>query len=543
MKQAISFFILITTTLLCSAQTGFIKQWDYRYGSVSREPGVNALLQTADGGYLIGSATDAQLGGDVSEASFGNFDFWVIKLDSLGHKQWDKRFGGTDNDFLIDMIKTPDGGYVLGGNSYSGINGNKSEASRGQLDYWIVKIDSIGNKQWDKTLGGIGNDYFSSLLGTNDGGYIIGGISFSPLGADKSQENWNTNLGLYDSWIVKIDSLGSKQWDKVYGGYGSDGICPLLYNPNGTCILGGSSTSDTGGNKTEDGFGSLDYWLVKIDSLGNILWDKTIGGFGSDALASIVNAGNGRYLLGGVSSSDIGGNKSQNTIGVDSYWIVMTDSVGNVLWDKTYDDPEDDLLQKTVQTIDGGYLLSGKSTSDIAGIDKTENNMGSIQVWMVKVDSLGNKEWDKTIFTNGPSAGFGIQSRDGCYVAVASTSAGTGGYKTQPNWDITNQTDDIWIMKFCMAPVGIHEVTHQAQVNVYPNPFVNDVSITLQKEHPQQAIFTINNAIGQVIYHRTETNISSTYTKNLDLSNLPNGLYFIEVDVDGEKIVKQVVKE
>src|SRR6185295_3800992 len=111
-------------------------------------------------------------------------DYWIVKTDSLGNKQWDKDFGGTGIDWLYSVIQTADGGYLLGGTSYSDSSGDKSENSRGVSDYWIVKLDSLGNKQWDKDFGGFADDPFTALIQTADNGYVLGGHSYSGIGGD-----------------------------------------------------------------------------------------------------------------------------------------------------------------------------------------------------------------------------------------------------------------------------------------------------------------------------------------------------------------------
>jgi hypothetical protein len=178
------------------------------------------------------------------------------------------------------------------------------------------------------------------------------------------------------------------------------------------------------------------------------------------------------------------------------------------------------------------------------GGDKTELNLGGFQSWIVKIDSVGNKQWDKTILTTGgDSNGYAIETADGCYLITTASNGGIGGNKTQAAWD---SSYDFFVVKFCMEPFnGISEQTTEggALLQVYPNPFTSDISISLQKQNLHAASFTITNAVGQTIYHRQETNLSSNYTKMLDLSYLPNGLYFIAVEVDGERMIRQVVKQ
>src|SRR5256885_327527 len=130
-------FSLLFVSNFCLGQNPLVKQWDYRYGGTNDET-FTAFQQTSDGGYILGGYSYSGIGGDKTEASKGSSDYWIVKTDSLGIKQWDKDFGGTVDDKLYSLQQTSDGGYILGGFSHSGIGGDKTEASIGGLDYWIV---------------------------------------------------------------------------------------------------------------------------------------------------------------------------------------------------------------------------------------------------------------------------------------------------------------------------------------------------------------------------------------------------------------------
>ena len=164
---------------------------------------------------------------------------------------------------------------------------------------------------------------------------------------------------------------------------------------------------------------------------------------------------------------------------------------------------------------------------------------------MVKTDSSGNKQWDETMLTPGSDGeigggGYAIPTADGCYAVAISSDGAVGGYKTQAAWD---SSYDFWIVKFCMYPTGINEVSPDVNINVYPNPFSHQLSIALAGAGLQQADFSICNLQGQTIYTQHETNLSPTYTKMLDLSYLPNGVYIVEIVIDGELTVREVVKQ
>ncbi len=424
----------------CDAQNPLVKQWDYRFGGTVND-NFTCYQQTADGGFILGGVSYSGISGDKTQNIWGGSDYWIIKIDSLGSKEWDKNFGGTNDDVLYSLQQTTDGGYILGGQSNSGISGDKTQNTWGNWDYWIVKIDSLGNKQWDKDFGGTNYDVLYSLLQTADGGYILGGESRSGISGDKTQSTW----GYDDYWIVKIDSLGNKQWDKDFGGTSVDVLLSLQQTPDGGYILGGGSQSGIGGDKTQANWGGYDYWIVKIDSLGNKQWDKDFGGTSSDLLQSLKQTADAGYILGGYSASNISGDKTQASWGWIDYWIVKIDSVGNKQWDKDYGGADMEEFYSIQQTADNGYLISGDSYSPISG-DKTEANLGYEQIWILKTDSLGNKIWDKTMFTPGhDETGLAIQTKDGCFAIASCSDGGVGGYKTQPSWG----DYDYWIIKFC----------------------------------------------------------------------------------------------
>ncbi|MBK6642479.1 MAG: T9SS type A sorting domain-containing protein [Bacteroidetes bacterium] len=168
------------------------------------------------------------------------------------------------HDALFSFVQTSDGGYLLGGESNSNISWDKTENSMGDFDYWIVKTNSVGNIQWQNTIGGSEGDFLESLQQTTDGGYILGGWSLSNISGDKTQNNCDSTLGYPDFWIVKTDAAGSIQWQNTIGGSKNDKLHSIEQTIDGGYILGGYSESDISGNKTENCIGYSDYWIVKL---------------------------------------------------------------------------------------------------------------------------------------------------------------------------------------------------------------------------------------------------------------------------------------
>ena len=452
--------------------------WDYRFGGSGFDC-LTTLQQTKDGGYFLGGWSNSGIGGDKSQNTIGDLDYWIVKLDSAGSKLWDKNFGATDEERLSSAFETADGGFIIGGYSRSGIGGDKTQASWDTSadwnflkDYWILKLDSLGNKQWDKTLGGMYIDELSSIVQTREGGYLLGGGSASDINGDKTQ----STRGEMDYWIIKIDSAGNKQWDKDYGGTERDYLSCMVQTSDGGFILGGSSKSGIGGDKTRPGYGDIDYWIIKTDSLGNKQWDACFGGTAYDALRSLKQTADKGYILGGFSLSGISGNKSTPLVGgiMHDYWIIKTDSLGNFEWEKDFGGSDIDYDIGSISvTNDGGYLISGSSNSNISG-DKTENSSGSPLTWVLKTDSLGNKLWDKTVFTAVGTALYqgelSIQTMDGCYVFGNSEIGGIGGYKTQGG----RGNFDYWIIKFCESL----QANFTATTNLCPGSCTSFLNLT-----------------------------------------------------------------
>lgn len=468
-------------------------------------------------------------------------DYWIVKIDSSGLKQWDKRFGGTGADHLYAVEQTTDGGYILGGVSWSESGGDKTQDnwSKDTADFWIVKVDSAGSKQWDRRYGGYNSDFFQSLQQTSDGEYILGGWSESGIGGDKTQDNWGLIYPSSDYWIIKIDAYGNPKWDNRYGGLDGEVFYSLRQTTDGGFILGGLSGSGIGGDKTQpawDTAGSADYWIVKTDSAGNKQWDKRFGGLDQDWFYSLMQTSDKGYVLWGESLSGIGGDKSEDTRGGNDYWIVKCDSSGNLQWDKRFGGTsQDGGMGNIVQTSDGGYLMAGMSGSP-AGGDKTINNMGGLQTWLVKTNANGIKEWDKTIFTPGNDLwGFAIQSSDHCFIVANISNGGIGGYKTQDPWDTTAfplTTYDYWIMKFCDTTLtSLNEVvTFENRLSIFPNPSHSLITVS----HHNENRIIICNMMGVML-------MESTYSEQnnvLDISTLPPGIYCVKAGNYVSRFVK-----
>ncbi|MEM1134906.1 MAG: hypothetical protein AAGI07_03630 [Bacteroidota bacterium] len=412
--------------------------WDASFGGAGAEA-CQKIVKTTDGGYLLVGYSNSEPSGNKTAPNYGLIDYWIVKTDSLGNKQWDQSYGGLGHDIAKNALPSPDGGYLLVGTSRSRPSGNKTALGYGDNHFWIVKIDSLGNKQWEKTYGGFSDDHAHTALPSPDGGYLLVGTSNSRPSGNKTAPNY----GGSDYWIVKIDSLGNKQWDQSYGGLRGDFPNNALLSPDGGYLLVGSSNSESSGNKTAPNYGRDDAWIVKVDSWGNKQWDKAYGGTRTDIAYHTLLSPDGGYLLGGWSDSTPSGNKTAPNYGGGDFWIVKVDSWGNKLWDKAYGGTSNESVLSALPGSDGGYLLGGFSDSPPGG-NKNAPNYGRTDSWIVKIDSLGNVQWDQSYGGDKGDVPNSVKSSsDDGYLLGGFSDSGPSGNKTAPYYG----GSDFWLVK------------------------------------------------------------------------------------------------
>jgi RHS repeat-associated protein len=431
--------------------------WQKHYGGNSTDILTDMLEIKNYGGALLAGYTTTGQDNDISTASKGSDDYWIARINDKGDIMWEKRFGGSVVDQLSTMIETSDGGFLLGGTSASGATGDKSDASRGGKDYWIIKLDPLGNILWNEAYGGSGDDVLTSVTETKDGKFVLGGYSTSGIGGEKSQ----ALKGLTDYWVIKTTSKGQKIWDKTFGSdFGvqsyADVINTVKETNDGNYMLGGTTASvQIGGDKTQAGSAGFNYWIIKIDTAGTKIWDKTYGGSGSDQLRDLLQKPSGDYILVGYSDSNISGNKTQNSYGGSDIWALQINdrnwpSNGDtVRWDKTYGGSSSEganFDNVSIQRVTGKqqYVIVASSASGISG-NKTQSTFGNADFWAVKIDTIGTKVWDHRWGGTAEDGMCALTADQEGYVWYAGYSASNNnGNKTVPFY---NASIDYWVLR------------------------------------------------------------------------------------------------
>jgi len=348
-------------------------EWSKTYGGTGDDRG-HAIIQTQDGGYaILGYSTSNDL--DVTENA-GAQDYWISKLDANGNITWQKSFGYAGSDIGFTLIQTNDAGFFITGVldvTASGGQGNTriSGMRHAGGDYWAIKLDAGGNREWSKYYGGGFTDTPYDAIQTPDNGYIIVGSS------DSNDVDIQNNIGAYDFWVIKISETGTLIWERSYGGSEIDEAREIVDSGDGNYLITGdtrSSDFDVSNNN-----GAADLWLIKISPSGDLIWEKTFGGSSFDVARSIQKH-NDKFIISGSSRSadgDVSSNQGQNDA-----WVIEVGSSGNLISQKTVGGSEIDFSYDATKLDDDTIIAVGESSSSDGDI---EENKGFTDLLIIKM--------------------------------------------------------------------------------------------------------------------------------------------------------------
>ncbi len=549
-----SFLVLVSIIFIetIEAQPYPTKIWDKRFGGYGWDQTKAPLKISKDGNILCVGEISAY-GGNLSAPSKGNADYWIFKVDLQGNLIWEKSIGGTLYDTPREFLELADGGFIIVGDSESGIGGDKTEPHRGGLyDYWVVRLDSTRNVIWDKTLGGSESDRVGSVVALSDGSFLVLGTTYSPQSGDVSGVGFisPTNGGC-DMWLVKLDSLGNKLWDKRYGGYFCDRGYGMIQSTDGNFIMTGTTEYGPSFDVTGPTCGGApDYWLIKIDTLGNKIWDRRYGSNNwDDENYKIKNTADNGFIVMGGSMGPISCEKSEMYRADFDFWLVKCDSMGFKQWDKTLGSDGAESLGDIVQTPDGGYFLAGGCSGTQALFDKSQpNHPGSTRnMWGIKIASTGVKQWDVRWGGNISEGCSGLAYlNDGSYVAFGTSWSNASFDKSQDNWMLTptiTPNADLWLIRFMPAPVSLWEQgDSQSGIDVFPNPFSDKFELGTIFSHPGSVTMRIQDMTGKILIHQSFEMTSGIFNHNLALPNLPSGVYALTLTNGQELRSRKIVK-
>ena len=346
------------------------KVWEDSFGGRGADGG-NDVLGTSDGGYISVGYTNAY--------GSGKNDVWIIKTDFNGEKQWSRVYGGKLDDYGWGVTESDDGGYVIAGETFS--------FGSGQSDIYLLKIDSNGNMKWNTTFGGLAEDVAYSVVNSNDGGFIV------------AAQTKSYGKGGSDGMIVKFDSKGIKQWNRLFGGKGLDYLKSITVDSlKGYILAGGSRSFNDGDNQG---------WVLSVNNDGYPRWEKTYGDVGEDGFNMITRTKDGGFVAVGSSASFF-------SKGMKDVIMIKLDSAGQKLWMNLYGGRENDIGNAVNECKDGGFIIAGETTS---------YGKGKSDILLIKTDQLGKEKWKTTVGSVGVDIGNSVQelTKGGYIISGTST--------------------------------------------------------------------------------------------------------------------------
>lgn len=507
MKTIYLFFVIVALQLNTAFTQPTIVWGDCFGGAGADRP--SSVKHTIDGGIIASGVTHSN-NGDITSLN-GNSDGWVIKINSEGTIDWQKTYGTSGLDNANEVLQTTDGGYIFAGFAFYN-DGDASGHHGGGSDFWVVKLNASGAIMWQKCYGGSAVDYACFIQPTNDNGYVIAGIGGSPDG------DMTGFQGLSDFWIVKIDSVGTMEWQKSIGGTSVDDANCIKQTNDGGYIIAGSTESVNG--DVVNNHGASDFWIVKLNSTGNVEWMKCLGGSAIDLAKKIIQTNDGGYMVvGNTQSND--GNVTGNH-GLTDAWIVKLTSTGNIEWQKCMGGDGQDYAEDLIQLNDGGIIFVGYSYS-LNG-DLTANQ-GGTDCWIVKINSSGTMQWQKSYGSTNNDRGYSLDiGSDGGLIVANYTEGFNGDVSGSNGWA------DFWIVRFSSVQ-NLDQIQNELiDISLFPNPTLDYLNIKSQIMPENKTLtYTIYDLLGKKIMEET---IESNPVLSLNIQEINTGYYFLNIKFD-----------
>jgi hypothetical protein len=507
-------------------------EWNNCYGG-SASDNVYDIIELNSEFYILGGTGSND--GDISY-NHGQGDVWLVKTDSTGSIIWEKTYGGSDGEIGHRIFFNNENGFYILARTGSDDGDISYNPFPNSVSFWILKLDIDGNIIWEKVVGGNGPDDMSTGTVTNDGGIVAMGYSGSEYG------DVSINYGLYDIWMIKLSSEGEIEWDFTMGTDGQDFGQAIIQTYDGGFLVGGASKLTGGGNLNCECNGQADGVLVKLDSDRNIEWQECYGGSDSDGIWGMMELNDG-YLISAYGSSNDGDLTGSGWHGSGDIWVIKINLLGEINWQKCYGGSASEAA-KVIYELENSFVLFGSTRSQNG--DVTNNHSVSefdYDIWFLKIDSTGELLYQSCYGGGGNDfLEFGVVKKgDNNYVIAAYTDYGPS-YDVGCTPHGGNGDEDWWVFEIKDTTVGVQETTLNQQLKAYPNPASNYVifefptihtasSVALaevesgEKPHP---MLTITNTLGQQV---AQLEIKDTKTV-WDTRQVYSGVYFYRVVIE-----------
>lgn len=501
-------------------------QWSKCYGGSANDAGNSIILAPGGGYYFAGFA--ASHDGDVANNTGHYKHLWIVKIDELGNIIWERTYGGTWGDEVAKKIRpTADGGLIVVGwaSSVDGdVSGLHSFSSTSYpADAWVVKVDSTGNLEWQKCLGGYQDDEGEDIIQTSDGGFLVG-ATISSMDGDVLLYHG----GMWDCWLVKLDSLGNLVWENSFGGSFEEGIYSV-YQLDSTRYIALGSTTSTDQDITFN-HGATDVWMLVVDTSGQLIQQKTFGGTDNDGGSSIIKRHTGLIEFNcGTQSND---GDVQLALGGTDFWQFTTD--GNMIINQhSYGGSDIEVPFSSILTSDQGSLICGYSFSGDGQASCTFTFMGNF--WIVKTDSVGNYEWSKCLGgIEDETAMEGIETPDGGYIII--------GYTISNDGDVSGNHggSDVWVVKLSPPGVNVPELSAAiTDFSAFENLF-GALQINFTAEITSALKLTLFDLTGRDVYFEELTCTGGKNSLTTSALLLSPGIYILQLSDEDGMMTKKI---
>lgn len=378
------FTILLIANLNIIQAQAIELEWEKSFGSASLEDAYD-IIQTPDSNMLL-----VGRGGPLAEVFTDcgeNGGYVILKINPVGEILWSKCFGGNNPSKPQAVINSKEGGYIIAGESFAS-DGDVTGA-HGSADFWVIKIDSLGELEWQIAIGGSSYESAKDIIQNSEGDYFVIGNSRSN---DGDVPYHHGSEATNDILLAKITSSGELLWAKSYGGDFDDTGQSITQDSLGYYYLAGYAQSTNG--DVPDNNGSSDFWILKIDSLGDIIWSKTFGGSESDNGEQVEYYNGNIYLIGETYSNDydVSGNH-----GSRDGWLLKITSDGNFIQQKCFGGTGAEKFFDMDIVALNEILLAGIAGSNNGDLTEHFGSGGYTDFWVVKIDTIGNILWQKSL--------------------------------------------------------------------------------------------------------------------------------------------------
>ena len=372
------------------------------------DDGIIGVTPASDGGHLLVGLSNYNGSSQTYQG-----DAWAVKVNANGDIAWNRTFGGKNYDGAFAAVATTDGGFMVAASTNSNKTGDVG-TNHGGSDIWMLKLKSNGDTSFTRLIGTTDNEYPFGIAATADGGFVVAGRSIDINGKE-------------DLLVVKLNSNGNAVWQKKFGGTGDENATSVAVTSDGSILVTGPTLSNNSGDVGAN-HGKEDYWVLKLNANGDKIWSKVLGGTNEDWPATIKSTADGGCIIAGVSASSENGDVKGKTHGDYDLWVMKLNASGDITWNSLFGGTKSESMSDNAAigiTADGGYIITGSSKSSDGDLTA---NQGDDDLWVLKLNSSGQKQWSKTYGGSGMEQGSGVVvNADGTYWVTASTTSNNSG--------------------------------------------------------------------------------------------------------------------